>query len=283
MDELIAEPRLERIPTDGVELSVRRWDGEGTAFLLVHGLASCARLWDGVAAELAAAGHRVVAVDLRGHGESDKPEHGYGFDEVTGDLVALIDRMALDRPVVAGQSWGGNVVLELAARQPGRLRGVACVDGGTIELAARFPEWEDCRAALAPPDVDGVAVAQLEAWFRTNHPDWPETGIQGALACFEVLPDGTARRRLTIDRHLEVLRGLWEHRPGDRYAAVEVPVLLVPAEGGAAVPESIERAGATLPRSRTVWMAGDHDLHAQHPAEVAALLRSCLDDGFFPA
>src|SRR5688500_3830906 len=88
------------------------------SFLLVHGLASAARLWDGVGAALAARDLGSVAVDLRGHGESPKPDEGYDFPTVVGDLVPLLD----DRPVAVGQSYGGNVVVELAATHPDRVR-----------------------------------------------------------------------------------------------------------------------------------------------------------------
>ena len=64
---------------DGVRLHVRHWPGEPdrTPFLLVHGLSSNARLWDGVATRLAAAGYPAYAVDLRSHGESERPPDGY--------------------------------------------------------------------------------------------------------------------------------------------------------------------------------------------------------------
>ena len=58
--------------SDGPRLALRRADGEGRPFLLVHGLSSNARLWDGTARLLAAAGHQVVAVDQRGHGRSEQ-------------------------------------------------------------------------------------------------------------------------------------------------------------------------------------------------------------------
>ena len=61
----------------GPLLALRRTDGERRPFLLVHGLSSNARTWDGVAAGLAAAGHEVVAVDQRGHGHSDSATDGY--------------------------------------------------------------------------------------------------------------------------------------------------------------------------------------------------------------
>ena len=110
---------------EGVELAVDRWPAAnadpgapapGAPFLLVHGLASNARLWDGVAAALTGLGHEVVTVDLRGHGRSSKPDEGYDVPTVADDLAVLIERLGLERPIAAGQSWGGNVVLELAAR-----------------------------------------------------------------------------------------------------------------------------------------------------------------------
>jgi pimeloyl-ACP methyl ester carboxylesterase len=263
-------------------------DGLGGAeapFLLVHGLASNARLWDGVSAALAAAGHPVVAVDLRGHGQSDKPDGGYDFAGVANDLAAVIEAFELDRPVAVGQSWGGNVVVELAARHPGAVRGVACVDGGFIELARAFPDWDECAEALAPPDLEGTPLVELERWIRDAHPDWPESGIAGALACYATLDDGTIRPHLRRTSHMQILRHLWEHSPTKVLAEVEVPVLLVACRGEDGPPakeQSVEATAAVLgERGRVNWIVADHDVHAQRPAEVASLLRACVEDGFF--
>ena len=255
----------------GVELHVVRRPGDdGTAFVLVHGLASNARLWDGVAEELAAAGHPVVAVDLRGHGRSSKPDGGYDMATVADDIRALVVELDLDRPVVVGQSWGGNVVVELAARHPEVARAIAGIDGGAIELSERFHHWEACARALRPPELAGMAADDFERLLRDAHPDWPDSGIRGALGNVEVRADGTVAPWLTIERHLAVLRGLWDHRPIEALREITVPVLLVGAEPGA----DLRRAEAAGPHVRIERMAGDHDLHAQHPVQVAALLRT---------
>jgi pimeloyl-ACP methyl ester carboxylesterase len=278
---------------DGVELAADTWPpsdggatGDAAPFLLVHGLASNARLWDGVAERLAERGHPAVSVDLRGHGRSSKPEGPYEVPTVADDLAALIEALGLDRPVVAGQSWGGNVVLELAARHPALVRGIACVDGGWLEPSTAFPSWEACEEALAPPRLAGLRRDDVERYIRGAHPDWPEAGIAGTLANFEIRPDGTVAPWLTYDRHITVLRGMWDHRPSRLYADVHVPVLLVPVAGGDADREALRRQGVelaltTLPDARVRWFTGDHDVHAQHPVELADTLVEMVDDGFF--
>jgi pimeloyl-ACP methyl ester carboxylesterase len=278
--------------SNGLCLRVVEWDGgsERPPFVLVHGLASNALLWRGAAEELAARGHRVVAVDQRGHGHSDKPDEGYDMATVAGDLAGLLESLeteGIDRPVVAGQSWGGNVVLELAYRRPRLIRGAVAVDGGFLELREHFPEWESCAVSLQPPRLEGTSAESLRQYLRSAHPDWPESGIEGAMANMEHLPDGTIRPWLRFERHMSILRGLWEHRPSAIYGAIEVPVMLVPAEGPRGVfadtkREAVERAARMLPRSRVEWFSpADHDLHAQHPERFADVVHGATIDGFF--
>jgi pimeloyl-ACP methyl ester carboxylesterase len=270
---------------EGLSLHVLEWRPDGPPvsppFVLVHGLASNARTWDGVAMALVERGHPAWAVDLRGHGGSDKPDHGYDVPSVAEDLCRLLERLAAEAGVgamvLAGQSWGGNVVLEAAARCPGRLVAVVGVDGGTIHLAEEFPDLTACVTALAPPRITGTPAADFEHWLRTAHPDWPETGIRGTLANVELRPDGTVAPWLTRERHLAVLHGLWRHDPNLVYPRVSVPVLLVGARNdrgdhARAVTREhrVEAALGSLPRAEAAWFEGaDHDIHAQRPDELA--------------
>lgn len=274
---------------EGVNLSCieRNLQGGATPILLVHGLASNARLWDGVADRLAAAGHPVVAVDQRGHGQSDKPGDGYDFGTLTEDLLAVVTHYGWDKPLIAGQSWGANVVLEFAARYPNVPLAAALVDGGTGDLADGFADWPTCEAALAPPQLAGMPAARFESHIRNAHPGWPEEGVEGTLANMEFLPDGTIRPWLSRDTHMSILRHLWDHRPSVRFADLDVPVLVIPARDESnhrwmqGKRDSVERASKLIPRSVVRWIDGDHDLHAQHPDVIAALFEAAIAPGFF--
>ena len=290
------DPRHDHRPLrSGVVLHTVHWepqepDAELPPWLLVHGLASNARLWDGVARYLARRGHRVVAVDQRGHGSSSKPDDGYDMATVADDLLALLDDLGWDgahRPGVAGQSWGGNVAVELAYRHPGAVHTLACIDGGFIDLGGRFPVWDDAAEALAPPKLAGTPLDRVEQWVATSAADWPEEGRRGTLANFEVRADGTIAPWLTFERHLTVLRGLWEHRPSTRYPHIAVPTLLIAAATGDVAwthskHDAVDSAIAALPTGRAVWFdPAHHDVHAQQPAEVGELLHASVSDPDF--
>jgi pimeloyl-ACP methyl ester carboxylesterase len=275
-----AEPRLVdddvQLP-GGPQLAVRRAAGARRPFLLVHGLASNARVWDGVARRLAGAGHEVVAVDLRGHGRSEAPAGGYDTGTCADDLDVLMTALGLTgerSPVAAGQSWGGNVVVSLSARH-GTVAAVALVDGGWISLGERFATFEDCWAQLAPPDFPPRPVDELRTMFRHWHPDWPEEGIEGTLGNFAVADDGTARPALARDHHRDIVHSLWSSEVAEQLPRVTVPALVAPAVGDDAAGDERragpERALALLPDAEVSWYVGaDHDLHAQHPDRLAA-------------
>jgi pimeloyl-ACP methyl ester carboxylesterase len=219
---------------------------------------------------------------------SDKPATGYGFDEVTADLRELIDALHLPaRPILAGQSWGGNVVLDFAARYPREAAGLVLVDGGFLEISDR-PEmtWERASIELRPPELAGIPREKIEARLRQWHPSWSDEGIEGTLGNFELLPDGTVRPWLSLNHHMQILRALWEHRPSQLYAFIQEPVLIAPAEGDDAERmdgkrSAVRKAEAGIGKLRVHWFpATDHDIHVQRPRALAGLMTDAVRDGF---
>lgn len=264
---------------EGARLHVRAWRPTETAsarqpVLLVHGLASNARLWDGVAARTSAAGHPTYAVDLRSHGESDAPEEGYDTATAARDLDTLCGALDLGAALVAGQSWGGNVVVRFAARFPQRVAALVLVDGGWIDLRARFDSWEACVAALRPADVDGTPVDRMRGWIRDSHPDWAPWAVDATVANLRVDADGLVHRRLTIPHHLSILRSMWDDPPAPYYARVAAPARLLPAvrDPGSGRPADVAARAMRDATVRSTTGGTDHDLHAQHPELVAAEL-----------
>ncbi len=285
---------------DGLELHVIRWQPSaqpaaspgGPPFLLVHGLSSNARLWEGVGSRLAAAGHVAVAVDERGHGLSDKPDHGYDFETIDGDLARLIERLDLHRAVFAGQSWGGGVALDLAVRSPELLAGIVLVDGHAWDLQDDFATFDDAWERLAPPRVAGSPLVGVRQWFRTQHPTWSDDAIEWSLGNFRVDPDGRVDLWLTRDRHRQILQALWDQQPSQLWPRVSVPVLALVADTGQADWTAKKRAAmqradqllttAGVPHEIR-WVEADHDIHAQHPDLVADAMLEALDAGLFAA
>jgi hypothetical protein len=178
-------------------------------------------------------------------------------------------------------------VIEFAHRHPGVASVIVCVDGGSIELQQRMPDWEVAKEQMAPPSLIGTPIAKMREWMTKSNADWPKEGIEGQLANFEVRDDGTIAPWLTFERHLLVLRGLWEHIPSDLYASITDPVLWISADNGQHEWTTAKRAGidealSALARSRSEWFSpAHHDVHAQHPTEVAALLHGALTDPDF--
>ena len=280
------------VPGDGVSLHARDWGGSGQAVVLLHGLASNARIWDGVAPRLAGAGLRVVALDQRGHGASDQPASGYDFASVGGDLSAALAALGIERPVLAGHSWGANVALRFAADRPGSLAGLALVDGALLGVA----EWagatlEEARRRLAPPRF-AVPLADWLARagrFEAGGPGGPPGGrpwVRDYLrAGVEVDDQGVARSRFHFDNHMQVVDALYDQRPPALYPLVDCPVLLCPAadpvDGGGiaeAKRDAAVRATKLLPSATLTWFEDTmHDIPLQRPAELAAELARFAD------
>ena len=277
----------------GLRLHYRDWGGQGQPVVLLHGLASNCRIWD-LVAPILARDFSVVALDQRGHGLSDKPDHGYDFATVSADLREFVRRMGFEQPLVVGHSWGGSVALEFAVRYPEVAMGLCWVDGGMIEISGRpGATLENAKREMAPPSFEGVTPDALLERARTRRWLGPmNEQLEGTLlANFRVLEDGTIRARLSRENHMRIIEALWDHRPSELYARARQPVLIMPARrAGEQSPaarswrreESVARAASRLPVSKTVWLEDSiHDVPLQRPELVAGVIAQNYKDGFF--
>ena len=249
--------------------------------MLLHGLSSNARIWDLVAPHLSPH-FRVIALDQRGHGLSDKPDDGYSFEDVGGDLAALIKALALERPLIVGHSWGGNVALQFAADRSDQVSGLVLVDGGFLEITAiDGMTWERTQEVMAPAPLEGVKLEDFQAASRSSAGGvWSEQIQEIILANLEVRTDGTITPRLSRANHKKILRSAWEQKPSQLWERLRCPSLLIPAADDNPDPDSamwmeaktriIEIAREKSPLVKVMWMEDTiHDVPLQRPAELA--------------
>ena len=111
--------------------------GHGTPVLLIHGLGSSTLDWEMQIPALSAQ-HRVIIMDMRGHGRSDKPRQRYSIAGFSADILALIEHLNLGRPHLVGISMGGMIGFQLAVDQPHALRSL-CVVNSMPEVKVRKP------------------------------------------------------------------------------------------------------------------------------------------------
>ena len=280
------------VAVNGNSFYYRDWGGSGQAVVLLHGLASNCRIWDLVAPILSGQ-FRTLALDQRGHGRSFKPDSGYDFATVVSDLDGFMSAVGSQNPVLVGHSWGGDVALEYAVANPGKVIGLCFVDGGTIEISGR-PNWtlEDAKREMAPPVWKGVTLDAFRARLRSRSIAMDDNLVeQVVLANFRVNDDGMITSRLSRDNHFKIIEALWEHRPSELYPHVECPVLMMPARQQSEEPSptrrfwrerAIARAESLLPRSKTVWMEDSiHDVPLQRPLLVASTIVDHIVGGYF--
>jgi len=133
------------ITANGLNFHVLDWVGKRMDRRL-HGLASQAHIWDLVAPRLIDS-FRVIAIDQRGHGLSDKPDNGYDFATITSDLDAILKAQHAARDRWCWPSFvGGNVALQYAVDHPDRVSGLVLIDGGFLQVGDRI-DWRRRRSS----------------------------------------------------------------------------------------------------------------------------------------
>jgi pimeloyl-ACP methyl ester carboxylesterase len=251
----VSSPRWHGEVRQGTRLCCLELDGPGPAVVLLHGLAGYAEEWAETASWLSE-GHRVVAVEQRGHGRSEHTPEDMSTCAFATDAGMWIERLGLAPAVVVGQSFGGLIAFLLAAQRPELVRGLAVVE--------------------ATPAADPAAPVSVGRWLES----WPVpfASREQALAFF----DGDTAWAATWVAGLEERNdGLWpSFVPGvlvdalreasrrdwwDDWARIRCPVLVVRAQDGADSAET-ERMVETVQTARLVEIeGGGHDLHLEQP------------------
>jgi lipase len=150
-----------RVPGDGIELAFGYWPGRGAPVVALHGLTASYVNFIGIAERLAGR-LPLLGFDLRGRGDSDKPDGPYGTAQHARDVAVAIRAMGLGASIVIGHSMGAFVAVALAAQDPQLVSGLVLIDGGSVPATAAAPPNQSLNAALA------ARIAQLRQTYPSR-------------------------------------------------------------------------------------------------------------------
>lgn len=200
--------------------------GAGPPLVLLHGFGGCVQNWQPFTASLAAH-HRLIAVDLRGHGHSTNPANRFTHREAANDVLLLLEKLGIHRFSAMGISTGGMTLLHMATSQPGRIHSMVLISATT-----HFPD--QARAIMRrvsfdtmPPQVSAMyrecakrgdeQIRQLITRFNAFHSDYEDMNFTAA------------------DLAAITARTLIVHGDRDQFFPVDIPVSIYQAIPDAAL------------------------------------------------
>jgi pimeloyl-ACP methyl ester carboxylesterase len=280
------EPKRWAVEHDGFTIGALDWGGDGPPLVMLHPNGFCAGVFDPLARALTA-DHRVVGVDLRGHGTSSAPTtfQQCGFVAAAGDVVAMLDHLGLDEVVVLGESLGGGTGILVDRLRPGLVRRMLLCEpiampaydglpgeGAENHMSAtarrRRAVWADRETVLASygsrPPLDVLEPEALAGYVRWGFRDRPDGQVE--LSC----PPDVEAWFFECGNRPDGAPAAYEH-----LASVTAAVTLVCADG-TDLPDGMfaaqaERAGVDL-----ITVDGTHFFVQEDTARAAALVREHL-------
>jgi esterase len=251
------------------------WGGSGAPIVLLHGGGLNAHTWDVVALMLRER-YRCIALDQRGHGDSEwSPVIDYGVEAQSRDIERFIETLTIKEPVVVGQSMGGLNALAYATRHHDRIKGLVVVDVG--------------------PEINAAGAQRIREFASTPELDSRDAFLERAVK-FNPLRNPEVLRRSLYYNLRETPAGKWslkhdQRRSSDEVAQISLeqrtriageiprigcPVLIARGElSDILTNEAAERFARSLPRGRWVEVAkAGHNVQGDNPAGLLEAMRS---------
>jgi lipase len=228
-----------RVPVDGIELAFGYWPGRGVPVVALHGLTASYLNFIGIA-ECLAGRVPILAIDLRGRGDSDKPEGPYGMAQHARDVAAAIGTMGLGASIVIGHSMGAFVAAALAEQDPTLVSGLILIDGGyVLDVPAGVNPAEGFNAALALR-IDQLRrtypsrTAYREFWRTQPHfPSGEWSRWVEAFLDYEVGGESPVQPKASEAAvRADLADGLQREAILRRLKSIRVPTMLLRAERG---------------------------------------------------
>lgn len=219
-------------------------EGKGPAVVLVHGFASSLATWDGVRESLRG-DHRVLSLDLKGFGWTDRPPGDYSPLTQARLVFALMDARGIKKAAVVGHSWGSSVVLAMALEQPERVERIALYDAWVFE--------EQLPAMFLWARAKGLGEALFAMFYRQKSDEKLDTAYYDPTIIDQDYIDALEKSQKqpgTTAAALAAVRGQQFGLYQDRYGRIDQPVLLMWGQDDRiALVDDGERLASVLPNA----------------------------------
>ncbi len=249
---------MQRVTVDTITLATHEWPGRGPAVVGIHGLTSNHTVWYPIADALGGS-HRLIAYDLRGRGDSDKPPTGYSLAHHAADLLGLLDRFGLDRAILMGHSLGAHIGVRFATLHPERVAKLVLFDGGLDvraeildslapaigRLGVEFPSLEKFLEALKSlPMFQGRWNAYLARHYTYDVESGPGGGVRSKVARHAIEEEVANLQRTRL--------WVWHHQIQAPTLLFRAPDGLLRAEDCLMTQEEAEAMARAIPSCRLV-------------------------------
>lgn len=272
-----------RVASGDVEIFYRKFGQPGRApVLIVHGLSFFSYDWIGPATQIAR-DREVVAIDMRGFGESGwSPGRDYKLETLSNDVIAVLDALGWHKAVLMGHSFGGRVCLATAGWKPDRVAGLVLVDfapdlapAGRRHVAERIGRQPDVFASLDEAMAyHGETAVPADSARRARWQAFLQQTDRGYRLRRDLHYRDNFKRALETGQPSPVPAFLWP-----MLADLKIPALMIRAtELDMFEAATLAKARSVNPRLVAIELAGSHDLAGDNPQELADAISRFLVD-----
>lgn len=272
-------PHVEHVTVHGHRRAFVRM-GSGPVLLLLHGLGCDHTTWDQVLVSLART-HTVIAPDLLGHGESDKPRADYSLGGYANGMRDLLTVLGIDRVTVVGHSFGGGVAMQFAYQFPERTERLVLVASGGLGpevtpaiRAITTPGFHQAMVVLAAPGIRHVTTAAMRLLAATGIPQARD--LAEVADIYDSFRDPRTRAAIAhVTRAVVDWKGQIVTMADRAYLTEAMPMCVVWGADDLVIPVShASNASALAPTARVeIIPNAGHFPHKDHPERFAKIVR----------
>ena len=229
-----------KVKTNQIELQVRDYQGDGDTIIFLHFSSANLMMWQRIIPFFQEK-YRLILVDMRGHGRSDRPEASHHIDEMAKDIAGMMERMEVKNAHIVGSSLGAEVGLSVAANYPDKVSSLVC-DGALSSEFGPYGTWEGSEQEFEKNVEDTLnkmrekpvtlytTVEELVAARReilTKYGLW--NGYVEAMERYGAYEAGNGKftHGMKKDAHQSYMQGYFHCRLEDYYRKTSCPLLMI--------------------------------------------------------